>query len=133
MYVSKHQRTLLSVAAVESCVVMMIQRKDTLPPNYDTRVVRLSHTMWTQLRNNTWIYFAPHLETLTIVCPNGKPLDVTVRGTGKLCLYPGCRGYSTATILYGSALIINFSTYVQGDLVPNFSPVYLLRGGRCTG
>lgn len=123
-YVCKHQRTLLSVVAVESCAVMMLQRKDTLPPICDTRVVRLSHTVWTQLRNNTWIYFAPHPNTLTIVCPNGKPLDVTVRGTGKLCLYPGCRGYSTAAILYGSVLINNFSTYVQGDLLSQVPAPY---------
>ena len=123
-YVCKHQRTLLSVAAVQSCAVMMLQRKDTLPPICDTGVVRLSHTMWTQLRNNTWIYFAPHPDTLTIACPNDKPLDVTVRGTGKLCLYPGCRGYSTAAILYGSALINIFSTYVQGDLLSQISAPY---------
>ena len=106
-YVCKHQRILLSATVVESCAVMMLQRKDTIPPICDTRVVRFSHTVWTQLGNNTWIYFAPHSDTLTIVCPNGNPLDITIRGTGKLYVYPGCKGYSTTAILYGSVTTNN--------------------------
>jgi hypothetical protein len=81
-HVCTHQRTLLSAAVVESCAVMMLQRKDTIPPICDTRILRFSHTVWTQLGNNTWIYFAPHSDTLTILCPNDNPIDVTVRGTG---------------------------------------------------
>jgi hypothetical protein len=123
-YVCKHQRTLLSVAVVDSCAVMMLQRKDTLTPICDTRVVRFSHTVWTQLRNNTWIYFAPHSDTLTILCPNGKPIDVTVRGTGKFYVYPGCQAYSATAILYGNAIINNSSTFENGDLLSQITVQY---------
>ena len=123
-YVCKHQRTLLSTAVTNSCAVMMLQRKDTIPPSCDMRVVRFPHTVWIQLRNNTWIYFAPHSDTLTIVCPNGNPIDITVRGTGKLYIYPGCKGYSTTAILYGSVTINNASTIVKGDFLSQVTIQY---------
>ncbi len=123
-YVCKHQRILLSTAVIESCAVMMLQRKDTIPPICDTRVVRFSQTVWIQLGNNTWIYFAPHSDTLTIVCPNGKPIDITVRGTGKLYVHPGCKGYSTTAILYGSVTISNSSTIEKGDFLSQVTTQY---------
>jgi hypothetical protein len=58
-YVCTHQRTLLSTLTTESCAVTILQRKDNLPSLCDTRLVRLSNTVWTQLTNNSWIYFAP--------------------------------------------------------------------------
>jgi hypothetical protein len=79
--------------------------------------------VWTQLRNNTWIYFAPHSDTLTILCPNGKPIDVTVKGTGKFYVYPGCQAYSTTAILYGNA-IINSSTFENGDFLSQVTVQY---------
>jgi hypothetical protein len=80
--------------------------------------------VWTQLRNNTWIYFAPHSDTLTILCPNGKPIDVTVRGTGKFYVYPGCQAYSATAIVYGNAAINNSSTFENGDLLSQVTVHY---------
>jgi hypothetical protein len=54
-YVCTRQRTLLSAVTEESCAVLMLQRKETLPAECDTRLVRLSRTVWTQLTHNTWI------------------------------------------------------------------------------
>ena len=58
-YVCTHEHTLLSTLTTESCAVTMFQRKNSLPSVCDTRLVRLSNTVWTQLTNNSWIYFAP--------------------------------------------------------------------------
>ena len=60
-YVCKHQRTLLLTLTTKSCAVTMLQMRDSLPSVYDTRLVRLSTTVWTQLVNNSWIYFTPNL------------------------------------------------------------------------
>jgi hypothetical protein len=116
-FVCKHQRTLLSTTVVKSCAVMMLQRKDKIPPICDTRVVRFSHTIWIQMGNNTWLYFAPHSDTITVLCPNGNPTDITVRETGKLYIHPGCKGYSTTAILYGSVTVNSSSVIVNGDFL----------------
>jgi len=63
----KYQRTLLSAAFVESCTVMMLQKREALPSVCDTRLVKLSHTAWSQLANNTRIYFAPRSDTITVL------------------------------------------------------------------
>jgi hypothetical protein len=73
--------------------------------------------VWTQLRNNTWIYFAPIADTITILCNNENPVDVSLKGIGKLQVHPGCKGYGTTTILYGNSNVGNVSTQMKGDLI----------------
>jgi hypothetical protein len=51
-YVCTHQRTLLSTIATESCAVALLHKPVTFPSECETRVVRLSNTVWTQLNNN---------------------------------------------------------------------------------
>jgi hypothetical protein len=58
------------------------------------------------------------------LCPNGNPIDITVRGTGKLYVHPGCKGYSTTAILYGSVTINNSSTFVKGDFLSQVTVQY---------
>jgi len=75
-YVCTHQRTLLSTLTTESCAVTMLQRMDSHPSVCDTRLVRLSNTVWKQLANNSWICFAPHPGIMTILCHDINPVDV---------------------------------------------------------
>jgi len=95
----------------------MLQRTETIPAECDTRVVRHSRTVWTQLTHNAWIYFAPHPDTVTILCQNENPTDVTIRGVGKLHIQTGCKGYSVMTILYSSAEAGTTSTRVKGGFL----------------
>jgi hypothetical protein len=83
-YMCTHQRMLLSTLTMDSCAVTMLQRKNSLPLLCDTRLVRLSNTVWTQPTNNSWIYFAPHPDIMTILCRNYNPVDVRLKGIGKL-------------------------------------------------
>jgi hypothetical protein len=115
---------LLSTAAVESYAVLMLQKRETLPSVCDTRLVKLSHTLWTQLANNTWIYFAPHSDTITILCRNENPVYVSLKGAGKLQVHPGCKGYGTTAILYCSSNIGNISTQLKGDLLSQVTLQY---------
>jgi hypothetical protein len=115
--VCTRQRTLLPTAAGESCALLMLQRKEPLPVECDTRLVRLSRTVWTQLTRNTWIYFAPRPDTVTILCQNENPTDVTLKGVGKLQIQTGCKGYGATAILYRSSDVGNTSTRVKGDFL----------------
>ena len=74
-----HSNALCYPLLPENRAVLMLQRKERLPVECDTRLVRLSHTVWTQLTRNTWIYFAPRPDTVTILCQNENPTDVTQR------------------------------------------------------
>ena len=123
-YVCKLQRTLFSTVTVESCAVTMFQKRETLPVECDTRLVSLSHTVWTQLRNNTWIYFAPILDTITVLCNNRNPVDVGLKGVGRLQVYSGCKGYGTTAILYGNSNAGNVSKQLRGDLISQVPLLY---------
>jgi hypothetical protein len=96
--------------APESCAVTMLQKRDSLPLVCDTRLVRL--TEWTQLANNTWIYFALHPD-MTILCYDNNPIDVHLKGVGKLQVHPRCKGYSTSTLFYGSYVVGNTSAQIK--------------------
>ena len=123
-YVCMQQRTLLSTTTGDSCAVLMLQKKGTLPMECDTRLVRLSRTVWTQLTDNTWIYFAPQPDTITILCPNVNPVDVNFKGMGKLQIYKGCKGYGATAILHSSFKVGNTSTREKGDLLSQVTLPY---------
>jgi hypothetical protein len=116
-YVCKQQHTLLSTATVKSCAVVILQKREALPLECDTSLVKLSHTVWTQLRNNTLIYLAPVSDTMTILCNNEHLVDVSTKGKGTLQAQPGCKGYSTTAILYGNFNAGNVTTQMKGDLI----------------
>jgi len=116
-YVCTHQRTLLSTVTMESCAVTLLHKRDSLPPVCDTRLIRLSNTVWTQLSKNSWIFYAPHPYVITILCYDHSPVDVHLKGIGKLQVHSGCKGYSTSTLLYGSSVVGNISMQVTGDFL----------------
>ena len=71
-YVCTHQLTLLST--VTTCAVTLLHKRDSLPPVCETRLIRLSNTVWTQLSNNSWIFYTPHPDVITILCYDHSPL-----------------------------------------------------------
>jgi hypothetical protein len=72
--------------------------------------------MWTQLLNNSWIFYAPQVD-VTILCHDNNPLDIRLQGIGKLQLHPGCTGYSPHTLLYGNTAVGNTSLQLEGDFL----------------
>jgi hypothetical protein len=122
-YVCNHPRTLLSTVTTEPCAVTLLHKKDSLPPVCDTRLIRLSNTVWTQLSNNSWIFYAPHPDVITILCYN-SPVDVRLKGKGKLQVHSGCKGYTTSTLFYGS-FVGNTSMQITGDFLAQIDLKYV--------
>jgi hypothetical protein len=95
----KQTHPLLSSHLQESCAVKLLQTRTQFPKNCDTRLVQIKNTLWTQLDNNEWLYFAPISESVTVLCNDKGPLDVTLTGVGKITLYSGCKGYRSVALL----------------------------------
>jgi hypothetical protein len=76
---------LLSSHLHEACVVKLLQQRKEIPRNCDTRLVQIRNTIWTQLANNERICFAPAAESVTVLCMNHDPEDVTLTGIDKIC------------------------------------------------
>ena len=88
------------------------------------QISKLSNTLLTQFTNNSWIYFASHPDIMTILCHNNKPVDLRLKGVGKLQVYPGCKGYSTSDLLYGSSIVGNTSAQITEHLVSQIDLQY---------
>lgn len=117
-FICKQNHPLMSSHARESCAVKMLQpRRTIIPRSCETRVVELKSTVWIQLVNNQWIYFAPYADTVTILCNEKEPVDITLQGIGKLHINSGCKGYSTSALLQTSFTVVSNSSLKEGDLL----------------
>jgi hypothetical protein len=116
-FVCTHQHTLLSTIAMESCAVSLFLKRDTLPPVCETRVVKLTNTVWTQLSNNAWIFYAPQSDVITLLCQDVRSVDVSLTGIGRLQILPACKGYSPRTLLHVTSVIGNASVQVSANFV----------------
>ena len=109
------QRTLLSTLTTDWCAVTVLQKIDSLPSVSDTTLVRHSNTVRTQPANNSWFYFAPHPDIMILLYHDNNPLDFRLKVVGNLQVHPGCKGYSTSTLLYGRSIVGNTSVQITGD------------------
>jgi hypothetical protein len=74
---------MMSNHSQESCAVKLLQSSDKIPRSCETRIVKLSNTVWMQLLNNEWIYFSPTVDSVTMLCGEKEPVDVSLKGMGK--------------------------------------------------
>lgn len=116
-FVCAQRHPLLFSHFVDSCVIKMLQPRSSIPNECDTRVVHLIHTLWTPLQNNSWIYFAPTTDTITVLCKSGPPIDVSIMRVGKLSIRSGCKGYSASAILQATDTGLGNATLEGGDLL----------------
>jgi hypothetical protein len=71
----------------------------TLPSSCEVSYVQITHTVWTQVSDNEWIYYTPGVDSLTVLCADRNPVDIPLKGAGKLKIDPTCKGYSRAALL----------------------------------
>jgi hypothetical protein len=84
----------------EACAVKLLLPRVSIPKVCDARIVHVEHTIWTQLeQRNEWIYFTPFSDSDTIVRFDREPVEIQLRGTGKLNINSGCEGYSLTSLL----------------------------------
>jgi hypothetical protein len=117
-YICKQKQPLLNSHMQESCMVKLLQPRINIRKICDTRVVQITHTVWTQLeKRNEWIYFIPSSDSITILCPEKEPIDVVLRNTGKLKIEAGCKGYSQTALLSTKNEIKVNTSRCGGDLL----------------
>jgi len=61
---------------------------------------------------------------MTILYYNNNHVDVRLKGVGKLQIHPGCKGYSTSTLLCGSSVVGNTSAQITEDLLSQIDLQY---------
>jgi hypothetical protein len=102
----------------ESWAIRMLQPRRGISKYCETGVVHLINTLWIHLQNNSWIYFALHTDNMTILCRDEEPVDIPIKGMGKLSSSPGCKGYSISAMLQASSIVTCNLTLKDGNLLP---------------
>jgi hypothetical protein len=108
--------------ADEACEAELLQSMRSIPASCSQRIVELNQTLWTQLNNNEWLYVAPRVETLTVLCSRQEPRDVEIHGTGKLKMHSMCKGYGSKTLIQAQMTIVSNNT--GKDIIPPISLEY---------
>ena len=67
-YVCRQENPLLSSLVQEECAVRLLKMWKSLPDSCEVNFVQLTHTVWTQVYDNEWIYYTPGVESLTVLC-----------------------------------------------------------------
>jgi hypothetical protein len=55
--------------------------------------------VWTQIRDTEWVYYVPSKDSITILCAVQDPVDIPLKGVGKLSVDSNCKGYRRAALL----------------------------------
>jgi hypothetical protein len=98
-YVCKQDKPLLSSLMQEECAVRLLKDRKVLPSSCKLHYVALNHTVWTQISTNEWVYYVPKRDSTTILSADRDPVDVPLKGTGRLSVDPTCKGYSRTALL----------------------------------
>ena len=105
----------------EICEAQMARPIRSIPPSCSQRIVELNHTLWQQLHENEWLFVAPALEVLTVLCDKREPTDVTLSGTGRLRMEPRCKAYGSRVLIQSHVTVSN---HTGKDVIPPLSLGY---------
>ena len=72
-YVCKQDKPLLSSLVQEECAVRLLKVWKTLPNSCEVHLVKFTHSVWTQVNDNEWIYYAPGTENMTVLRNDQRP------------------------------------------------------------
>jgi hypothetical protein len=98
-YVCKQSKPLLSSLMQDKCAVRLLKEWTSLPSSCEVHYVQLANTVWTQISDNEWVYFVPSKDSITVLCAGQDPIDIPLKGAGKLSVDSNCKGYSRAALL----------------------------------
>ena len=87
-HVCKQNKPLLSSLTQEECLVRLLKERKTLPDSCEVHYVQLTNTVWTRINDNEWTYYVPRRDSMTILCADRDPVDIPLKGAGKLSVDP---------------------------------------------
>lgn len=102
----------------EVCAVLHFKGCKNVPDSYEVNFEQLTHTVWTQVNDNKWVYYAPRTESMTVSYVDRTPVDIPLKGTGKLLIDPTCKGNSKAALLQPlRSVLANISNHKENQLI----------------
>jgi hypothetical protein len=104
--------------------VLMLQSIRLAPKTCAQRILELKETLWISLKDNSWIYVAPAMTQMTILCSDQKPTDIEIEGSGILTFLGDCTGYGDKTMI--RLVTSHYVNHVRKDNHPTSVPTFQL-------
>ena len=90
-YVCKQGKPLMSSLVQEECAVRLLKIWKSLPKRCEVHLVQITHTVWAQVNDNEWVYYTPGADSMTVLCAEGDPIDIPLRGRANWYWTPPAR------------------------------------------
>ncbi|XP_067207020.1 uncharacterized protein [Linepithema humile] len=119
--ICKQTDLLYQVSSVHNCESELLKsaKLEKVLKECDVRLLKIHHTGWYQLQSvNSWLYTAPHEETLQIVCKDNKPRQTQLFSTGIIQLSSDCNAIAD-NVLIRSKTVNEFS--INKYFIPNIN------------
>lgn len=120
--ICKYSSPVFSTLLHEDCEAKMLLHYENIPTFCDKRITSLSRTLWISVSENQWVYVAPKLERITLICGEKEAIDITVEGTGKLEFLSFCKGYGESTVLIAGITV--GTNRSKKDIIPPLQLTY---------
>jgi hypothetical protein len=88
--VRKQEFPLQISLSTSHCEALMLQPIRIIPKSYTQRILESKQTLWTLLKDNSWLFVAPVPDHLTTVCSDRKPSVIEIKGNGILTFLSDC-------------------------------------------
>jgi hypothetical protein len=78
--------------------------------------VELRETLWTPLKENSWLFIVPVPDHLTVVCSGQNPSDLEIKDNGVLTFLSDYVGYGDKIMI--SAVTAHYVNHTEKDIIP---------------
>jgi hypothetical protein len=111
---------LLISHSASDCEVLLLQPIKTVHKTCTQRILELKETLWIPLKDNSWIYVAPAMTRMTVLCSDQNPADTEIEGSGILTFLADCTGFGDQAMIRSRTS--QYVNHTQKDIPPIYLP-----------
>jgi hypothetical protein len=102
--------------STSDCEALMLQPIRMIPKSCTQKILEIRETLWTPLKDNSWLFVAPVPDHLTTVCSGQKPSDIEIKDSGMLTFLSDCTGYGDKIMI--RSITTHYVNRTGKDIIP---------------
>jgi hypothetical protein len=102
--------------STSDCEAQLLQPIRAIPKSCTQRILELRETLWTPLRDNSWMFVAPITDHITVICPDQKPSETEIKDSGTLTFLADCTGYGEKIVI--RSITTHSVNHTNKDIIP---------------
>jgi hypothetical protein len=102
--------------STSDCEAQLLQPIRSVPDSCHQRILELKDTLWIPLKDNSWIFVAPTLDHINVICAKQNPTEIELKGSGTLTFLTDCTGYGEKVML--KSFTMHSVNHTNKDIIP---------------